>query len=78
MTALVRSSKDKLISLIVTNEMFEPNDWKDVPEAKKRSIFKILKLLKRKRDHAGETTKHKVRLVMDGSREQIGDVVFDK
>ncbi len=34
-------------------------------------------LLKRKRDKHAEITKHKARLVMDGSRAQIGIDVFD-
>ena len=69
--------KRELTSLIITNEVFEPIDWKDVPEEKKSKIFKLLILLKRKRDQVGEITKHKARLVMDVSRAQIGVDVFD-
>jgi hypothetical protein len=69
--------KTELTSLIVTNEVFEPIDRKDVPEEKQSKIFSLLILLKRKRDQVGEITKHKARLVMDGSRAQIGVDVFD-
>ena len=67
----------ELTSLIIANEVFEPIDWKDVPEQKKGKIFNLLILLKRKRDQVGQITKHKARLVMDGSRAQIGVDVFD-
>jgi hypothetical protein len=69
--------KTELTSLIITNELFEPFDRKDVPEEKQSKIFNLLILLKRKRDQVGEITKHKARLVMDGSRAQIGVDVFD-
>ena len=69
--------KIELTSLIITNEVFEPIDWKDVPEEKKGKIFNLLILLKRKRDQVGQITKHKARLVMDGSRAQIGVDVLD-
>ena len=69
--------KVELTSLIVTNEVFEPIEWKDVPQEKQSKIFNLLILLKRKRDQFGEITKHKARLVMDGSRAQIGVDVFD-
>jgi hypothetical protein len=42
-----------LTSLIVTNEVFEPIDWKDVPEERQSKIFSLLILLKRKRDQVG-------------------------
>ena len=69
--------KIELTSLIVTNEVFEPIEWEDVPHEKRNKIFNLLILLKRKRDQFGEITKHKARLVMDGSRAQIGVDVFD-
>jgi hypothetical protein len=57
--------------------VFEPIDRKDVPEEKQSKIFNLLILLKRKRVQVGEITEHKARLVMDGSRAQIGVDVFD-
>ncbi len=43
-----------------------------VPIEKQIKIFNLLILLKRKRDQHHEITKYKARLVMDGSRAQIG------
>jgi hypothetical protein len=63
--------------LIVTNDVFEPIKIDDVPIEKQKKIFNLLILLKRKRDQHHEITKYKARLVMDGSRAQIGVDVFD-
>jgi hypothetical protein len=63
--------------LIVKIDVFEPIAYEDVPVAKRGKIFNLLILLKRKRDKHQEITKHKARLVMDGSRAQIGVDVFD-
>ncbi len=43
----------------------------------KSKIFNLLILLKRKHDQHKEITKHKARLVMDGSRGKVGEDVFD-
>ena len=69
--------RTELTSLIITNEVFEPVKWSDVPIEKQNKIFNLLILLKRKRDQHQEITKYKARLVMDGSRAQIGVDVFD-
>jgi hypothetical protein len=44
---------------------------------KRNKIFNLLVLLKRKRDQHQEITKYKARMVMDGSRAQVGVDVFD-
>ncbi len=69
----------ELRSLIVINEVFEPFDWKDVPEEERCKVFSLLILLKRKRNQFGEITKleHKAKFVMDGSRAPIGIDVYD-
>jgi hypothetical protein len=69
--------RTELTSLIVTNDVFEPIKIDDVPIEKQKKIFNLLILLKRKRDQHHEITKYKARLVMDGSRAQIGVDVFD-
>ena len=69
--------RTELSSLIVKNDVFEPIEFEDVPAAKQGKIFNLLILLKRKRDKHQEITKYKARLVMDGSRAQIGVDVFD-
>ena len=69
--------RKELTSLIIENEVFEPIKYQDVPEEKRCKIFNLLILLKRKRNKHAEITKHKARLVMDGSRAQIGIDVFD-
>ncbi len=56
--------KIEFISLIVTNEVFEPVDRKDVPPEKQSKILNLLTWLKCK---FGEIIKQKARLVMDGS-----------
>ena len=69
--------KIDLTSLIVTNEVFGPVDWKDVPQKKQSKIFNLLILLKRRRDKFGEITIYKAILAIDDSRAQIGVDVFD-
>ena len=69
--------RKELSSLIIDNEVFEPIKFHDVPIEKQNRIFNLLILLKRKRDQHREITKYKARLVMDGSRAQIGIDVFD-
>ena len=69
--------RTELTSLILTNDVFEPVNRSDVPLEKQNKIFNLLILLKRKRDQHHEITKYKARLVMDGSRAQIGVDVFD-
>jgi hypothetical protein len=69
--------KTELTSLIIKNEVFEPVKIDDVPIEKQNKIFNLLILLKRKRDQHHEISKYKARLVMDGSRAQIGIDVFD-
>ena len=69
--------RKELTSLIIENEVFEPIKYQDVPEEKQGKIFNLLILLKCKWDKHAEITKHKARLVMDGSRAQIGIDVFD-
>ena len=59
------------------NEVFEPVKIDDVPIEKQNKIFNLLFLLKHKRDQHHEISKFKARLVMDGSRAQIGIDVFD-
>ena len=72
-----RKIRKELSSLIVDNEVFEPIEYKDVPIELKSKIFNLLILLKRKRDQHQEITKYKARMVMDGSRAQVGVDVFD-
>jgi hypothetical protein len=69
--------RTELSSLIVKNDVFEIVDYKDVPVEKQRKIFNLLILLKRKRDKHHEITKYKARMVMDGSKAQLGVDVFD-
>ncbi len=69
--------RKELTSLIIENEVFEPIKYQDAPDEKCDKIFNLLILLKRKRDKHADITKHKARLVMDGSRAQIGIDVFD-
>ncbi len=57
--------------------MFEPIEFQDVPVEKRGKIFNLLILLKQKRDKHQEITKYKARLVMDGSRAQLGVDGFD-
>ena len=67
-------------SVVVTDEVLEPIEWKDVPHEKQSKIFNPFILLKRERDQLkiqfGEITKDKARLVMDGSRAQTGVDVY--
>jgi hypothetical protein len=42
--------RKELTSLIVENEVFDPNKYEDVPVEKQNKIFNLLVLLKRKRD----------------------------
>jgi hypothetical protein len=74
---LLDAIKIELTSPIFTNKVFEPVDWKDVPPEKQSKISNLLILPKRKREQFGEITKYKARLVMDGSRAQVGVDVFD-
>ncbi len=67
----------ELTSLIVTNDVFEPIEIDDVAIEKQNKIFNLLILLKHKRDQHHEIIKYKARLVMEGSRAQIGVDVFD-
>ena len=69
--------RTELTSLIIKNEVFEPITIDDVPIEKRSKIFNLLILLKRKRDQHQEISKYKARMVMDGSRAQIGIDVFD-
>jgi hypothetical protein len=69
--------RTELTSLIINNEVFEPITINDVPIEKRSKIFNLLILLKRKRDQHQEISKYKARMVMDGSRAQIGIDVFD-
>ncbi len=62
--------------MIITKDVLEPIKIDDVPIEKKNTIFNLLILLKRKHDRHHDITKYKARLVMDGSRAQIG-VDFD-
>jgi hypothetical protein len=64
--------RKELTSLIIEYEVFESIKYQDVAEEKHGKIFNFLILLKRKRDKHAEITKHKARLVVDGSRAQIG------
>ena len=73
----IEAIRKELTSLIIDNEVFEPVKWDDVPNEKQGKIFNLLILLKRKRDQHHEISKYKARLVMDGSRAQIGVDVFD-
>ncbi len=77
MAALVRSNQDKAYVSDCHKRSIKPVEWKDVPHEKHSKIFNLLKMLKRKLDQFGEISKHKARLVMDGSRAQIGVDVFD-
>ena len=69
--------RTELRLLITTNDVFEPIKIDDVPIEKQKTILNLLILLKSKRDQRYEITKYKARLVMDGSRAQIGVEVFD-
>ena len=71
------SNQNRTTSLIIKNEVFEPITIEDVPMEKRSKIFIFLILLKRKRDQHQEITKYKARMVLDGSRAQIGIDVFD-
>jgi hypothetical protein len=55
--------------------VFDVIEYEDVPMEKRNKIFNVL--LKRKRDQHQEITKYKARMVMDGSRAQVGVHVFD-
>ncbi len=63
--------------MIVTNSVFKTINTDDAPIEKQNKIFNFLILLKRKRDQREEIIKYKARLVMHGSRAQIGVEVFD-
>ena len=69
--------KKELTSLILENEVFEPIEYQQVPLEKRNKIFNLLILLKRKRDQFGHISKHKARMVMDGSKAIVGVDVFD-
>jgi len=69
--------RKELSSLIIENEVFDAVEYEDVPMEKRNKIFNLLVLLKRKRDQHQEITKYKARMVMDGSRAQVGVDVFD-
>ena len=73
----VEAVRKELSSLIIENEVFEVVEYEDVPMEKRNKIFNLLVLLKRKRDQHQEITKYKARMVMDGSRAQVGVDVFD-
>ena len=73
----IEAIRKELTSYIIDNKVFEPVKWDDVPNDKQGKIFNLLILLKRERDQHHEISKYKARLVMDGSRAQIGVDVFD-
>ena len=68
---LVRKSIQTEINALVSRDVFDHLKRQDeIPAGKK--IFKLLLLLKRKRDKNHEISKYKARLVMDGSKAVIG------
>ncbi len=73
----LEAARKELSSLIIENEVFDVVEYVDVPIEKRNKIYNLLALLKRKRDQHQEITKYKARMVMDGSRAQVGVNVFD-
>jgi hypothetical protein len=69
--------RKELSSLIIENEVFDVVEYEDVPMEKPNKIYNLLVLLERNHDQHQEFTKYKARMVMDGSRAQVGVDVFD-
>jgi hypothetical protein len=67
----------ELSSLIIENEVFAVLEYEDGPIEKRNKIYTLLVLLKRKRDQHQEISQYKARMVMGGSRAQVGVDVFD-
>ena len=67
----------ELTSLIDKRHVFQIVKQEDIPPEHKRKTYNLMILLKRKRNKFREISKYKCRLVMDGSRQEVGKDVFD-